>query len=190
MHRAGQLPEITAMSGWSHPSNEHIQVAGRDWTKEVLQLYSVIHLSPEAHRCDQGVVGQFNACHAEKQLIAYFIHRHLFLPSELQLPEIGESRPPRETYELTEHWKEVDQHQRRVQAEKEKEHAMRLKLRDLEEAAPRIPPNSTLREALILVSRPLCDDCRRFVEQVNLTMELRIKIRHSCIDESCRVCPS
>ncbi|GAB0137716.1 hypothetical protein EsDP_00005972 [Epichloe bromicola] len=149
MLRAGQLPEITAMSGWLHSSNECIQVAGRDWTNEVLQLYRVMRLAPEAHRCDQGVVGQFNACHAEKQLIAYFIHRHLFLSSELQLPEIEESR--------LEHWKEVDQHQGRVQAEKEKEHAMRLKLCDLEEAAPRIPPNSKLREARILVSRPLLE---------------------------------
>ncbi|KAJ6147975.1 hypothetical protein N7497_009957 [Penicillium chrysogenum] len=31
---------------------------------------------------DQGKDGQYNACHAEKQLIAYFIDRHVFLPRD------------------------------------------------------------------------------------------------------------
>lgn len=40
------------------------------------------HLLPPDAAKDQGQEGRYNACHAEKQLIAYFIDRHVLLPRD------------------------------------------------------------------------------------------------------------
>lgn len=87
MSRDGGLPEVSAMSGWSHLQSESFQVAGRDWTDEDLRLCRVVGFTPAPHQHDQGLSGRFNACHAEKQLIAYFVHKHLVLPHELDIAE-------------------------------------------------------------------------------------------------------
>jgi hypothetical protein len=34
---------------------------------------------------DRGTPGKFNASHAEKQLIAYFLDRHVFLPEDTEI---------------------------------------------------------------------------------------------------------
>ncbi|RSL78707.1 hypothetical protein CEP52_017608 [Fusarium oligoseptatum] len=85
--RGGRLPEIAAMSGWSHGRDDTIHVAGVDWTQEVLDLCQNIGFGLEPHDLDRGMPGRFNACHAEKQLVAYFIYKHLILPTETQQPE-------------------------------------------------------------------------------------------------------
>ncbi|KAI1392647.1 uncharacterized protein F4822DRAFT_136324 [Hypoxylon trugodes] len=79
------------MSGWSHEPNKSIHVAGKDWTDEVLFLCRIPGFDLEPHYYDRGIPGQYNACHAEKQLAAYFIHKHLFLEHELAGPEESES---------------------------------------------------------------------------------------------------
>jgi len=40
------------------------------------------HTLPSSPQNDRGVSGRFNACYAEKQLIAYFINKHIFLPRD------------------------------------------------------------------------------------------------------------
>lgn len=70
------------MSGWSHGSVQSLRVDGRQWTDDVFYISKVAgHLLPP-HHYDRGKDGQYNACHAEKQLIAYFIDRHVFLPRD------------------------------------------------------------------------------------------------------------
>lgn len=87
MSRDGGLPEVSAMSGWSHLQSESIQVAGRGWTDEVLRLCKVVGFTLVPHQHDQGLSGQFNVCYAEKQLIAYFIYKYLVLLYELDFAE-------------------------------------------------------------------------------------------------------
>lgn len=82
MERGGKFPSIGAMSGWSHGSVQSLRVDGRQWTDDVFYISKVAgHLLP-SHTHDWGKDGQYNACHAEKQLIAYFIDRHVLLPRD------------------------------------------------------------------------------------------------------------
>ncbi|KAL5357169.1 DYW family of nucleic acid deaminases-domain-containing protein [Aspergillus floccosus] len=82
LERGGNFPSIGAMSGWSHDSVQSLMVDGRQWTDDVFYIAAVLvhHLPPHDH--DRGEDGRYYACHAEKQLIAYFIDRHVFLPRD------------------------------------------------------------------------------------------------------------
>ena len=63
-----KFPAIDAMSGWGHTENQ-VVINGRDWTQEVMDLAAIVgHYLPTDDR-DQGVKGQFNASHADKQLV-------------------------------------------------------------------------------------------------------------------------
>lgn len=77
--RGPKFPTVAAMSGWSDSANEerNITISNMDWTSNVLRLYGEMKLELEPHGYDQGVPGRFYACHAEKQLIAWFLDRHL-----------------------------------------------------------------------------------------------------------------
>lgn len=83
LERGGQFAKIAAMSGWSHNELPSIEVSGKDWTDEVIRIAAQVgHVLAPDPRQDQGVPGRFHASHAEKQLIAYFIDRHVFLPRD------------------------------------------------------------------------------------------------------------
>ncbi|KAH8432440.1 uncharacterized protein LDX57_010076 [Aspergillus melleus] len=71
------------MSGWGHSECPSTRVSGKDWTKRVLNIADIVGhtLSADSEK-DQGIKGQFHASHAEKQLIAYFLDRHVFLPED------------------------------------------------------------------------------------------------------------
>lgn len=82
LERGGKFLSVGAMSGWSHGSVQSLRVDGRQWTDDVFYISKVAgHLLP-SHTYDWGKDGQYNACHAEKQLIAYFIDRHVLLPRD------------------------------------------------------------------------------------------------------------
>ncbi|KAH7231300.1 uncharacterized protein BKA55DRAFT_598575 [Fusarium redolens] len=73
------FPPVAAMSGWKHQT----------WTDEVLRLCRIVGHHLPADEKDQGRPGQFNACHAEKQLAAYFISKHVFLSPDLAVDDLG-----------------------------------------------------------------------------------------------------
>ena len=80
MEKGGQFPPSGAIRGWSHSEWGPTWVSGRDRTDEVFRIADVVgHILSSDWR-DQNVQGQFYASHAEKQLIAYFVDRHVFLP--------------------------------------------------------------------------------------------------------------
>ncbi|KAF7134056.1 hypothetical protein CNMCM5793_005685 [Aspergillus hiratsukae] len=82
LERGGKFRSVGAMSGWSHCSMQSLRVDGRQWTDDIFYISELTgHLLPP-HSCDQGKDGRYNACHEEKQLIAYFIDRHVFLPRD------------------------------------------------------------------------------------------------------------
>ncbi|PWY93006.1 hypothetical protein BO94DRAFT_544056 [Aspergillus sclerotioniger CBS 115572] len=87
LERGGKYPTVAAMSGWTHgsgPSPDAL-ISGQQWTKEVFYIASVIgHELPPIEHYDGSQPGRYNACHAEKQLIAYFLDRHVFLPRDVE----------------------------------------------------------------------------------------------------------
>ncbi|OOF90491.1 hypothetical protein ASPCADRAFT_211962 [Aspergillus carbonarius ITEM 5010] len=92
LERGGKFPSIGAMSGWSHGSMQSLRVDGRQWTDDVFYISELAgHILPSHHN-DRGKDGRYGACHAEKQLIAYFIDRHVFLPRDgLPDPKLEET---------------------------------------------------------------------------------------------------
>ncbi|KAL8918576.1 MAG: hypothetical protein Q9172_005366 [Xanthocarpia lactea] len=128
LQRPSKYPSIAAMSGWRH-GETNVTISGKDWTNEVKRISRIIgHQLPIDQHRDQGVEGHFFASHAEKQLIAYFISKHVLL-------EYGEQ-------EL------------------------------LQQAKPPV----LLKQATILVSRPPCHDCSKFIGAVNKNLRLVISV--------------
>ena len=106
------------------------------------------------------IPGQFHACHAEKQLIAYFISKHVFLSLETRAPEKASGHP--------------DTYYDRGDDESEEGGGV------LHELAANAPPVS-LKQASILVSSPPCCDCTRFKEVVNAKLDWRISVQNPCV---------
>ncbi|KAF4341659.1 ankyrin repeat-containing protein [Fusarium beomiforme] len=174
MVRDGNLPPVSAMSGWGHGEHESIQIAGRDWTCKVLELCNAINFTPEPHYYDKGVPGRYNACHAEKQLIAYFVDKHCFLDYEMVVP----SEPPDELSILRDMMCHTgfseEAFNRRVteRIQEEDKLADRSRLVALKEI---FPPDS-LPKADIVVSQPVCDDCEAFIKHVNTQLGLSLRL--------------
>ncbi|KAL2784998.1 DYW family of nucleic acid deaminases-domain-containing protein [Aspergillus keveii] len=83
LQRPSPFPAITAMSGWGHLEDSSTTVSGKDWTERVFQIAAAVgHTFDVNTKKDQGTPGKFNASHAEKQLIAYLLDRHVFLPED------------------------------------------------------------------------------------------------------------
>ncbi|TDZ14505.1 BRCA1-associated RING domain protein 1 [Colletotrichum orbiculare MAFF 240422] len=79
MWRGGGFPPTAAMSGWTSDQNASTQIGGREWTTEVLKLCRLTKYLLTPHPNDKGVCGRYNACHAEKQLVTYFVTKHCFV---------------------------------------------------------------------------------------------------------------
>ena len=171
LYRGHQHHSVAAMSGWTHREDPvvNIQIAGRSWTAEVRRLYEIIGYDLAPHEYDQGEPGRYHACHAEKQLIAFFVSKHLFLPHEIEdsIADLNLNELSNEEYEQL-----------------EKERAHRRELSDLKSSEPAI----SLQKATILVCRPICSDCNLFAEQVNRVLGLDITVFHRCLELDCRSC--
>lgn len=143
------------MSGWKHqPDLElNVQIEGRTWTDEVLRLCRIVGHHRPADEKDQGRPGQFKACHAEKQLTAYFISKHVFLPPDLAADDFGMSSLSLDT------------------SQSDCEHQDTLN--ELQE----IQPPERLQKGTILASRTVCQDCNDFIEKVNMALGLMIEFR-------------
>jgi hypothetical protein len=171
------------MSGWTHREDReaNIQIAGRNWIDEVRRLCEVVGHDLEPHSYDQGESGRYHACHAEKQLIAFLINKHIFLPHETEgsasLNELSDKEYARLLCKLG-----VEEllDEKYDQLQKEREH--KKELSDLKSVEPRTP----LKKATILVCRRICRDCERFVKRINLALGLEVTIFHRCLELNCR----
>lgn len=187
LERGGLFPPITSMSGWS-PNIPAPYLNGEVWTKEVFRLSDEVghKLTPEP-LLDQDVPGRSHACHAEKQLIAYFISRHVVLPSEQVPNEKLRASIEHEKHEIskTRLSSPIVKELRGIERAKGK---LGLKLKNLlekEEAHHKMielwrnKPPVSLKEAVILItaySGTICDDCQAFVDKVNSVLGLSIKL--------------
>ncbi|KAF8866175.1 hypothetical protein BDZ45DRAFT_795822 [Acephala macrosclerotiorum] len=80
LERGSPFLPIAATSRWSHGKWGSIRVSGMVWTDEVFRIAAVVGHQLDPHEYDRGAPSRWSACHAEKQLIAYFVDRRLFLP--------------------------------------------------------------------------------------------------------------
>ncbi|KAI9928886.1 hypothetical protein ASPWEDRAFT_24862 [Aspergillus wentii DTO 134E9] len=177
LERGGQFASVAAMSGWSHDLLQLVRVSGRQWTREVFYLSRIVGHNLACDDFDQGIPGQYHACHAEKQLIAYFVDRHVFLPrdtvsdpeleAEIEWVEDQLDTGP-ETEELTALERQLDTLNHR----KERHTA----LIDMSNARPPV----SLTEAVILISSPVCEDCMEFENKVNQVLGLSIQLFAAC----------
>ncbi|KAL8383632.1 hypothetical protein RB595_010703 [Gaeumannomyces hyphopodioides] len=161
--RGQRFPVKAAMSGWtSWVSGDITQevplIGGKDYTDAVAELCPVVGHRLEPSGWDQGRPGRFHACHAEKQLIAYFVSRHRFLPDELPG---SEGLPDLSRLSL------ADDRSNTIGTNES-----RLKVAELAKAAPPV----RLTKATIMVCRPVCPDCRLFVDRVNTFFGLEISV--------------
>ncbi|OAL53033.1 hypothetical protein IQ07DRAFT_677812 [Pyrenochaeta sp. DS3sAY3a] len=82
LQRLSGFPSIAAMSGWGHGQTK-VTVSGKDWTAEVMRISSIVRYHLEnVEPYDQGTGGRFLASHAEKQLVACFISKHVLIDNE------------------------------------------------------------------------------------------------------------
>lgn len=148
---------VAAMSGWTHPPSLrlNVQLAGDVWTKEVLVLCGTVgHVLPRDDRRDQGITGQFHACHAEKQLIAYFVSKNV----------------PR-----------TSQHSKRIEDDDDLG-MLRLTLEDRQQGVHDCNNEKSdgflgrITEGVIVASREVCSDCQEFVRRVNSKYGLRLSL--------------
>ncbi|GKZ37722.1 hypothetical protein AbraIFM66950_009404 [Aspergillus brasiliensis] len=79
LERGGGFPSVTATSVWSHIPVQFLTVGSRQWTDYVFYIAETVGHHLPSHLDNQGRQGQYNACHAEKLLVAYFIDCHVFL---------------------------------------------------------------------------------------------------------------
>lgn len=95
--RADPFPTIGAMSGRGHDEGV-VKIGGESWTDEVFRICNAIDFLLQPHRHDGRRPRNSSACHAEKQLIAYFISKHAFLQDNFrggrQLHDLFLARPP------------------------------------------------------------------------------------------------
>ncbi|PLB48206.1 hypothetical protein P170DRAFT_456817 [Aspergillus steynii IBT 23096] len=175
------------------------------WTDDVFYISeSVGHILP-SHPYDWGKDGRFSTCHAEKQLIAYFIDRHVFLPRD-GLPDSKLEKKILRVEESHERFLSVTEIGRQ-----DKIKALKLDLKSVKstlngliastrsrpllklEARLKIlhqrrdkhadlismayaPPPASLAEAIILISSHPCQDCIVFKDKVNKRFGLSIQL--------------
>lgn len=165
LERGHKNPPVVAMSGWSH-GNTTASISGRDWTSEVIRIANILGytITPYENR-DSGIPGQYYACHAEMQLIAYLISKHVFLEPEIRAPKTicDPTDPQKQTKEGLE-----DDSSKKADFESGKKGPL------LELAI--IMPPAMLKRATILVSSPPCEDCSQFNKFVNLKLGLSISL--------------
>jgi hypothetical protein len=121
------------------------------WINKVLELCGLMgYQLPKINIDDERKPGSFYACHAEKQLIAYYLSRHVFLPNE-----IGWCHPIDEAT-----WDTVDSGKKPLQL--------------LSEVQPPLPPEG----ATILVSEEICSDCEEFAAWAVGVFSVRLNMLH------------
>lgn len=164
LDRGGRFPTETATSGWSRWTSNLADISGTRWTEEVFCVARTVgHQLQPRQNFDHRKQGQYYASHAEAQLIAFFVSRHVILEdvidSLVHRPENHEERPGGAAMGGSDNVQEAD-----GKARKE------AKLRDL------IVPPVTLREARIFVSATPCVECKNFCRLVNEKYGLRLEL--------------
>ncbi|KAM3524022.1 hypothetical protein MY4038_007927 [Beauveria bassiana] len=164
LHRGRNLPDVSAMSGWAHDDeSDKPFVSGNEWTAKVLSLSRRFNLQLQPSDCDGDKVGRYEASHAEKQLFAYLMDRHWFIKDEMILPD--------QMDELAESAANLDIQDSDEARSRQRERVRKEKLGKLYE----IRPADRLKKAAIMANKPICEECKRFIQEVRPSeLDLRV----------------
>jgi hypothetical protein len=78
------LQRYAAISGWENGNQNGNIIANYAWTLEVEKICQIVnHTLTSQPRCDYGFPGRYYACHAEKQLIAYYLYEYTLDKSQV-----------------------------------------------------------------------------------------------------------
>lgn len=80
LERGGPFLVVRATSGWTTYNTSAAPIDAAIWTEGVFRISKLVGHESFPH---SGVAGQWNACHVEKQLVAWFLSRHVILPDKL-----------------------------------------------------------------------------------------------------------
>ncbi|KAM0308152.1 hypothetical protein ACHAO8_010295 [Botrytis cinerea] len=91
------LHRCTAASGWDQPFQNNDIISNLAWTLQVEELCRIInHKLPHRKDLDNGFPGRYHACHAEKQLIAWYLCENIFAGYQVNM-QLPDAFPYRET---------------------------------------------------------------------------------------------
>lgn len=180
LERGLPFASIAAMSGWSHEESpldankpsSFTTISGKSWTEEVFAIAKFVghHLKPDPV-CDHGKPGFFSACHAEKELVAWFLHHHVFLPDELESDAV-----------IRQKWNDLDDSLAKglfttascQSASAGIKESAKKSLWDIHQVQPPI----SLVKVTILSSTPICTDCCQFMRSVESAFGICIDARY------------
>ena len=164
LDRQFPFPSVYAKSGWQH-SSENLEgplIAGQNWTDQVFRIcWLVQHELEICPEWDDGEQGKHKACHAEKQLIAYFINRHSFLLEDL----VGYCDFSGQRRKFQGYWAEMSG--RGITT------PFKLQCEAMSDIAR---PPVMLKEATILISKNPCEDCQSFIKKVKDELKLTFHV--------------
>lgn len=182
LERGYKHPSVVAMSGWSHgdttattTTTTTTTISGREWTHEVMRIADILGytITPYENR-DHGIPGQYHACHAEMQLMAYLISNHVFLKPEIGDP-FRKSKREATTDPQNQTKEDLEEGSNNNNKKAELEPDNNNKRGPLHELATITPP-AMFKRATILVSCRPCKDCSRFSKFVNQELDLSISL--------------
>ncbi|KAK9896326.1 hypothetical protein P389DRAFT_77773 [Cystobasidium minutum MCA 4210] len=164
LKRGGSYPEIMAISGLGKldniPSNVLKNEVDRFQRVCDLMKYLDFQSLPAPDNATAGMA--FYATHAEKQLIAYFVHKHVITPEDRARVYTFESR----NGQGGRHTSGEAGPSTGTQASEEKT-GMNLEVE--------LPPHA-IKGATILVSQPMCRDCEVFLKRVNQAFHIQLTV--------------
>ena len=90
LHEGDLCEPIIAVSGWEHDSmsGPKYLINSEKWTEKVQELCNDIGYDLESHNWDRDQEGRYHACHAEKQLITYFVEKHCLQRQNISKSEV------------------------------------------------------------------------------------------------------
>ncbi|GMF32574.1 unnamed protein product [Phytophthora lilii] len=154
LNRGGQYPPVYALNRKLDGINETV-VCGQSLWQVVVKIASMVGYQLPTHTMDGDKPGQCSANHAEKQLAAYFICKHLFLPDDV----VSED----ELHDL------LCRRQENKDGEPDEEER-KISLTQLH----RVKPPVSCKRATIVSSNTACADCKKFCERVNSHFRLEL----------------
>ncbi|KAK3680561.1 hypothetical protein LTR37_021168 [Vermiconidia calcicola] len=80
--REGKAAILAAVSGWSEFFPLEHQLDNSVWAGKSRKMCAIVGHTPQPDWRDKGIKGLFNACHVEKQFLAYILFRHTLLGFE------------------------------------------------------------------------------------------------------------
>ncbi|KAI9833197.1 MAG: hypothetical protein M1819_003820 [Sarea resinae] len=159
---------VSAISGWKHMEEGHYVIDAEYWTDQVLKISKIIGHDLESNTTkDWGVSGRYQACHAEKQLVAYFIRKHVF-EDEMRKMQMKTKHLLTNAFE--------ESATRQAFEEKCNEILPNDYMRLLGLWAD--PPRSSIHHGLIFVNYKTCPDCFNFIKKVEQMYGLSFDVRY------------